>query len=333
MIPKTRLRIHLNRTASKPAVGSKSLNALHGGPEVLLAWLETQLGQLREPVLPSSRITEYAAALDSVTDASFAESLTVDRWATATELLARRDELRLSGWNERLRDGLLPLVCDLARAADARPFAFIDEASRLESVREALRCGQSLPAHECVLLDPAALWPRKWQEVFQHLNTLDAPSQSPRARVDSSLRTMQDIVLGQRIAPLALDTSFRYVHALSDTVACEFVAALLRNEGDDLGNTVIYCEDDAIATRLDGALLRSGIPTMGVASRSQACLSLRSRAVVQNVHGRVQQKHRRAPTVHWTATAYHGCAKVRRMHGPYLLVANRLSDVAGGQAR
>jgi hypothetical protein len=283
MIPKITLHIHLNRSASKPAVGSKSLSAFHGGPDVLLAWLETQLGLARVPVLPSIRITEYAAALDSVSGAGFAASLAADRWATATELLARRDELRLSGWNERVTDGLPPLVRDLARAADSRQFAFIDETARLETVLEALRAGQSLPTHECILLDHAKLWPRKWQEVFEQLEIVDAPSQTPRARVDSSLRTVQDIVLGQRIAPVALDKSFRHVVVLSETVACEFVAALLRSEGEDLGNTVIYCEDDAIATRLDGGLQRSGMPTMGVASSSTAhpvlqvlplCLSL-----------------------------------------------------------
>jgi hypothetical protein len=68
----------------------KYLNEFHGGPETLLRWLETQLGLPVAGFHQADRITEYAAALDTLGESVITESMTADRWATAAELLARR---------------------------------------------------------------------------------------------------------------------------------------------------------------------------------------------------------------------------------------------------
>ena len=83
--------LHIGRfTPSWPAQDvSPSWNRVVGGPDALLLWLETQLGLLAEPPTWSGRITEYAALLEGVSGASFARSLSVDRWATSAELLTR----------------------------------------------------------------------------------------------------------------------------------------------------------------------------------------------------------------------------------------------------
>jgi hypothetical protein len=63
----------------------------------------------------ASRITEYAAALDTLPESTITASLKNDRWETASELLSRRDELLLSGWDESESESLPEVVNDLAR--------------------------------------------------------------------------------------------------------------------------------------------------------------------------------------------------------------------------
>jgi ATP-dependent helicase/nuclease subunit B len=266
----TTLHIQLARCAHRPPVGAKALNEVHGGPEALLGWIETQLGLLTEPVLISSRITEYAAALDCVSDGVFLRSLATDRWATAAELLSRRDELRLAGWDERDSALLPPLVRDLARAAGARTLVYLDEASRLENVLKGIEAGQTLPAHRCILLDPPDLWPREWQKVFQHLAIGESAETPGRAARGSSLQKAQSIALGQERQAVKLDDTLRCLATRSETAACEFIAAALSRNVEQLSETTVYCEDDALALRLDACLDRAGLPTMGAASQSVA---------------------------------------------------------------
>src|SRR6185369_10149785 len=147
----TQLRLRLAGGAAQPAPGRPSLDEHDGGPEVLLRWLETQLGLLSEPVPLSHRVSEYAAILERVPDACYSRSLLTDRWGTAEELLLRREELRLGGWDEEDRPELPPLVRDLARAARAERPSRPDAADRLRRVAKALERGRALPPHRCVL--------------------------------------------------------------------------------------------------------------------------------------------------------------------------------------
>ena len=69
------------------------------GPSTLLDWLETQLGLRTQVAHRANRITEFANLLDKANDAIFATSFGIDRWATASELLDRLEELGISGWD------------------------------------------------------------------------------------------------------------------------------------------------------------------------------------------------------------------------------------------
>ena len=84
MLEQAQLVIRLTPSALKPRAGQATVNCLSGGPETLLRWLETQLG-LPVPVIHNaSRITEYAAALDTVSESTIGASLKNDRWETAS---------------------------------------------------------------------------------------------------------------------------------------------------------------------------------------------------------------------------------------------------------
>ena len=270
MIPGVSLHIRLTRRLVTPAIGQSWVNEVHGGPDKLLAWLEIQLGLRRESVPEANRITEYAAALDTVSDAVFSKSLQTDRWATTRELLARRDELRLAGWSEQDDETLPRSARDLARAAKGRSFAYADEAGRLHDVLHALAAGQKLPPHKCILIDPPELWPQLWQDVFAKLDVASPPAAPPCASEGTSLRSAQTIVRAGQSDRFVPDASFRYITTRSETAACEFIAAALSEEPGSLSETIVYIEDDALALRLDACLNRIGLPTMGSAAQSTA---------------------------------------------------------------
>jgi len=268
MLNETNLTIRLFHGVLKPGSGDVMVNDFRGGPETLLRWLETQLGLAGPSIPPSSRVTEYAKTLDAFPKAVFSTSLATDRWATASELLRRRDELLLAGWQEKNHADhaeLPPLVRDLCLAAEGQKFVFPGEAERLRRVMAALEKGQTLPPHRCVLVDPIEQWPALWRDVLSNL-TIGVPTESlTLAPVGTALRHAQSLVRGAISAKFTQDSSLRYLVTRSETAACEFVASALASALEKLSSTVIYCEDDSVALRLDASLRRMGLPTMGAA--------------------------------------------------------------------
>ena len=119
--------------------------AIIGGPNVLLDWIETQLGLRTQGAHRANRITEFANLLDRSSDAVFAASLAVDRWATAGELLDRFDDLTVSGWDANDDESLPRLVRDIARTVAGKKLEFPSDAVRLQRILLALDAGQTLP--------------------------------------------------------------------------------------------------------------------------------------------------------------------------------------------
>lgn len=264
----TILDIHLVGGRPMPLPGTTAWNEHRGGPDVLLRWLETRLGLLEDYPALAGRITDYAAVLDGVPDACFAPSLATDRWATAGELLSRRDYLRLAGWDETDSPRLPPLVRDMARAAQIRKPQWLDESDRLQRVLHALTAGQVLPPHRCVLGENAARWPRRWREVLACLNTEQASGPSPSGPAGSSLAAVQQQVRDGSLTPAPPDASLRWIRSRSILGACEAVATALAADPARLTETVICCESTATAICLDGCLARLGLPTAGAALRT-----------------------------------------------------------------
>ena len=270
MIHPTRLLIRLTPGPLRPTLGVSTLNELRGGPETLLRWLETQLGLPCVENHRASCVTEYAATLDSITDSVISKSMANDRWATASELLSRRDELLLSGWDQSDIDGLPDVVREMARAVKGRKFVFPSVAERVGRVVEALEGGQQLPDHVCVLTDGADRWPKRWQAVLGRLNLKTFTDVPPAAADGTALRLAQSVVRGAKASRVELDSSLRYVQTLSNTAAVEFVAATLAHKRDQVERTVILCEVDQLAMQLDACLMRYGLPTMGASACSPA---------------------------------------------------------------
>ena len=271
MITAAQLTIRLTPGAISPNWRRGCVNEIRGGPETLLRWLETQLALPVPTIHNASRITEYAAALDTLPDRStISASLKNDRWETASELLSRRDELLLAGWDETDSEALPGVVRDLACAARDRTFTFPGEATRLQRVLEALDTGQLLPPHRCALHDLPEQWPVLWRSVLAKLNVVEQTAESPSGPEGSALHSAQAFIRGGDITSIEQDSTFRYVHTRSQSASVEFITAVLASAPEKLPATVICCEDDDLALRLDACLSRVGLPTTGASAWSRA---------------------------------------------------------------
>ena len=264
------LFIRLTPVTLRPQWERQYANQFNGGPETLLRWLEMQLGLPAGDFHQADRVTEYAAALDSLGESVISESMAADRWSTASELLARRDELMLAGWDESDSESLPHIVRELARAAAEKSFVFPGEAMRLQRVIEALEIGQTLPPHCCYLFDAVENWPAKWRTVLSLLNTQAPPEQSLAGPVGSALLATQTVLGGGDAVEIAPDQTFRYTHSRSQAAAVEFAVATLAACPDKLASTVICCEDDDLASRFDACLNRIGLPTTGASTWTRA---------------------------------------------------------------
>lgn len=252
-----------------PAPGEASLGRLRGGPEILLDWLETQLGLAGSGLPFTDRVTQYAALLDDHEGGVYHESFQADRWATAADLLQRRDELRMAGWDGADAPDLPELVHDLAAiesTGDVPPGV----PDRLEVILAALNRGQTLPDHSCRLEDTPAAWPPLWRQVLDKLQVEEAPDLDPAAPEATCLGRVQAHLLGEGSRPVDEgDGTFQALQAVSEHETCQAIAAMLAAQEEELAKTVIYTPDDSVANLLDGALRRLGLPTMG-ARRDQA---------------------------------------------------------------
>jgi hypothetical protein len=196
MISPATLHIRLTSGQLPPAEGSTAVNQFLGGPETLLAWLEMQLGLQVAEVSTADRVTQYAGLLDAVTDSVISDSMRVDRWATATDLLNRRDELLLANWNEsKPTDNLPALVQDLATANSDNPETFPAVAQRLVAVDAALASGAVLPNHSCILYDKPSKWPERWQLIFKNMEISEATRAVTHAISGSALQLAQSTIL------------------------------------------------------------------------------------------------------------------------------------------
>jgi len=260
---KADLQIRLTPGPIRPTLGQTSVNCWVGGPETLLGWLETQLGLAKTAPLACQRITELVRALPDEPSLAFANSLRCDRWGAAAELLRRRDELELADWSQGTPEQFPAIARDLCAGPDLVELKFPSEGVRLHAVLAALESGQTLPAHVCTLYERIACWPALWQRVLGQLNVVAAAPSRCLAPEGTALREAQECLLHEHEMIMTPDQSVRWAATRSDAAACELVAQVLGNDPEATSGVVIYCDDDALAIRLDACLARRRLPTMG----------------------------------------------------------------------
>lgn len=260
--------LYINLAPIKPKIksGSVLFNQIHGGPEDLLKWVETQFGVLRPKFPQANLINELASRLDSKKEKLyFKKSFQIDRWGTSAELLARVHDLRLAGWKKEPHPSLPPFLNDIADVSQGYTFNFLDISDRLEKVLDCFKNGMVLPKHKLFLSEPLPSWPTIWQTVLNKMDyELVVEKQTPLSPPNTSLYLIQNNLSGKNRVEIKPDDSFRFITSQSTSLACEYLANIFAKNLESLGDTVVLCENDDIAFYLDATLNRKGLPTMGV---------------------------------------------------------------------
>ncbi len=259
------------------------------GPRKLLLLMEGYLG-LQHTVrdMEYLRVEEYRQALRAYVEATdgevfFRHSFFADPFAVATELLSRRDELLLAGWDFQASESMPDrLVCIAAIERGIREGRFPLSpgfAERFDAVLQILpyrRC----PIDQIELLEPRHLFPVHWRRLLAILeargigiaeNTALANGidRHPSSDEDSDLKRFQRLLVFGRLGEnsrLRGDGSLILLKGRRDTDLAAYFAAWSKRHPD--WAPVLLLPD--LSGTLDYALVQEGLPSLGLQSASLA---------------------------------------------------------------
>ncbi len=260
-----------------PTEGGK----LYLGPNGLLRTLESLLGLSGHPADNEFlRIEEYRQALrhhlEQFPESFFAASFAADQFATATEMLARRDELLLAGWDfdpagAPSRLACLAVIEETLRSHPERSLSpgFAD---RLMSILERLHAAPSLPITHLTLVEPIERLPAYYRTLLHLLKSIGVlvdvlPEPKPQAPGDLGRLQQQlaDPTAGKKI-DLQADGSLLVLRGKRETDLAAFLAASFRRNPGWRPALLIPEKNRG----LDGAIIQEGLPGLGIPSASLA---------------------------------------------------------------
>ncbi|MDZ4681437.1 MAG: PD-(D/E)XK nuclease family protein [Saprospiraceae bacterium] len=224
------------------------------------------------------RIGQYRQALtehlEAAATAFFKASFEADQFATAIELLQRRDELLQSGWNFEAHPGIPERLACLA-AIEQRIQELSDFlpgiADRFKAVLTTI--GKRRHAiSKIVLNEPFDFLPLVYRRLLAKLQengvTLESIQPAVVSEEDTDLAVLQRALAGQSIerSPARGDGSLLLLRGKRDSDLAVFTAKLLRQ------NTAFWpaCLIPDKSRLLEDALMREGQPAMGIVSASAA---------------------------------------------------------------
>lgn len=204
----------------------------------------------------------------------YAASFQADPFATAGELLSRRDELMLAGWDFQPVGNLPARLQAMVRLRQLEsttlPPGFAD---RFDAVYRALLLRKH-PIHAIQVQEPSVLITPAWHRMFDRLLqmgvsvTFGTPV-APQASAQTDLGRFQRIIQASGKAekiPLQGDGSLILVHGKRDTDLAAFAASWLRKHPDQKPCLLL----SGTARTLDDALVREGLPSLGLQTVSLA---------------------------------------------------------------
>ena len=253
------------------------------GPKGLLRFLEGHLG-LEGHVnrVEHIRTEQYRQALtlyvQSNPDAFFANSFDADQLACAEAMLARRDELLLSGWDFDLKDTDLPsrllVLGNIEKNLTDGKKLISGFADRFEAILQALS-DKTIPVSTILVRESIRFLPPQYKRLFsilEHKNT-DVKSISNAHKTtdeidDSDLNIFKLFVANKKSktekTPFKGDGSLVIIKAERDTDAANYVAKVLNlNENFK----PVFLIPDRSRT-LDDAFIHNSLPSFGLPSAS-----------------------------------------------------------------
>lgn len=255
-------------------------NLQYLGPRGLLHLLESHLGLIgHDNNIDYLRTAQYRQALSAYleenTTAFFAPSFGADQMATAAELLSRRDELLLAGWNFQtgagIPDRLACLAAIEAELQKGQPVRLsMGVADRWLAVLQMVHTRRH-PIRELKLVEPWDLLPphlRALFSLFREQGISITPIERPVTPDHTDLGHFQHAVNGRTKAKksLAGDGSLLILKGDNESSLAAWIAACLR-----LNNELRpLCLIGDKSRLLDDYIAMEGLPGMGLPAASLA---------------------------------------------------------------
>ncbi|MEM1220872.1 MAG: hypothetical protein AAGH79_18270, partial [Bacteroidota bacterium] len=215
----------------------------------------------------------------------YAQSFRADPFATAKDILQRRDELLLCGWDFGYKESTPPRLQDLAileEAFRAHGNLLFGYADRYQQVVRRLKSRPAfLPFTEIIICEEASLLPYRDEILLRQVQQSSSQTCSwryqtvaPQAATDSDLGQWQSFLHateGKKAGrSLRSDGSLLLLRAPSANEAAAFLAKLLAQ--NPAYRPVCFLADQA--RQLDQACIQEGLPSLGIQSTSSARPSL-----------------------------------------------------------
>jgi len=254
------------------------------GSNKLVQFLEQQLGLIgNESNINYLRIEQYRQALNTHLASGecpfYQASFEADPFATAEELLSRRDELKQLGWDFERGAGMPARLCAIAEIeqiihTDSALQLLAGKADRFAMIMEALQT-QRLHLQSITFRDPYELLPAHWALLFDVIKKTQKQVQLVALE---QVQTFDETDLGAlkrsifhtkgKKTPQSLQTdgSLLIVKAKRASDAGAFLAKLLA-KNESYRPTVLIPER---SRTLDNALVMDGLPSLGIPSASLA---------------------------------------------------------------
>ena len=248
----------------------------------LIGILETQLGLTRPTVSEVRRIAEWERAIQSIDYQvlPFAKSFLVDPWNTAKELLHRRDELVLSGWNYKVHNGDGKWIDALAKIEAQLINPSIGFADRVQMLLYRLQHPAILNIDSITIVDDVETEWEPWCKVLIetlirqgiHINRNNSGENKPSSIVFEEGHPVTDLNRFQTAMELRSavneaqgDGSLQLVRAENFWDVADYFVSWLETHRED--NVVIIRGEGSFL--LDQLLHRRGLPALGVFTPSK----------------------------------------------------------------
>ncbi len=281
----------LDSAAYPDALGSKeaSEGTVVTGFKRLIGILETQLGLTSPEISENLRIAEWQEKIGEwleniqqgkihsydTGDIPFLKSFEIDSWNTAKELLHRRDELVLAGFEPQVHKGgskWIDIIGELELSEPNKTYGFPD---RVRAVLKKLQTPVQLHIDKITIVDEdEGLWEQWSIELIDLLkNHVQVLKESPLCEEESQdleatdLHLLQSVLAGKEPSEKLAqgDGSLLLIHSEQEWDAADFLISWLQEKGSE--NTVLIKGEDSLF--LDELLHQRGVSAIGTDTASK----------------------------------------------------------------
>jgi len=249
------------------------------GVKGLLSYLEKHLGIFYPERQDYLRYEQYrqllAAYMEEYPQVFFAQSFKADGLATAVEMLDRRDELLLGGWDFALEEGMpsrLQVFAELEQLVMDETIIFLFDGFAERFLKVTYWLGRMpIPLEKIYLNESFDLLPTYLQRLFKQLEAMQVSlieldlTPEPQA---GDLSNFQQALLKKPYTKqqVQADGSLIIVQCRREIFAAEYFAKLFAKNKDYRPVCLIPQKDRA----LDNSLVEEGLPSFGILSASLA---------------------------------------------------------------